>query len=117
MIHLFVYGTLRQGEANHHHLAAAGFLGFAHTQPTFDLVDLGGYPGMIPGGCTQVAGELYAVGEATVVALDALEEHPHYYQRTEIHLADSRAVSCYLFPRALAAGAPLIPSGDWRRRP
>lgn len=114
---VFVYGTLRRGEANHGQLGGAVFIGPATTPPAFDLVHLGAYPAMISGGCTAITGELYQVDTATLAALDALEEHPTYYRRTEVALADGTRAQAYLLPRALAAEAPLIAGGDWCLRP
>jgi gamma-glutamylcyclotransferase (GGCT)/AIG2-like uncharacterized protein YtfP len=66
MARLFVYGTLRRGEANHHRLAQATFLGEARTRPEFRLVDLGRFPGLLPGGSTAVVGEVYDVPEEDI---------------------------------------------------
>ena len=62
---LFVYGTLRQGEAQHALLAGASLLGVSSTRPAFHLIDVGPYAALVRGGTTAVSGELYSVGLQT----------------------------------------------------
>jgi gamma-glutamylaminecyclotransferase len=112
---IFVYGTLLRGERNHPLLAQARFLGEAITQPSFELANLGRYPAMVPGGDAAIAGEVYEVDAVTLAALDALEEHPDYYRRTKVALADGELVEAYLLDGELVRGRPRIPAGDWRR--
>jgi len=111
---LFVYGTLLSGERHHPLLAEAEPGGPARTAAAFDFVDCGGFPAIVPGGTTAIAGEVYAVDGATLAAIDRLEDHPHFYRRTAICLADGRLVEAYLLDRDRAAGLPRLPSGDWR---
>jgi gamma-glutamylcyclotransferase (GGCT)/AIG2-like uncharacterized protein YtfP len=47
---VFVYGTLRRGEPNHHLLDARMLLRAGRTEPRFTLVSLGAFPAMIDGG-------------------------------------------------------------------
>lgn len=110
---LFVYGTLRAGLRNHHHLAGATALGEARTEPAFTLVDLGRCPGLQAGGATAIVGEVFAVDEVTLARVDALERHPEWYVRTEVVLADGRRVATYVLPDRFCAGLPVIASGDW----
>lgn len=113
---LFVYGTLLRGETNDHRLAGAEPLGPALTVAGYDLLDLGGYPALVAGGATAVAGELYALAAPALARLDAFEGHPTLFCRTRIRLSTGRTADAYLFDRRRAERAPLIPSGDWRRR-
>ncbi len=113
---VFVYGTLLAGESNHRHLAGARLVATGNTQPAFQLHDLGGYPGLVRGGVHTVVGEVYAVDEATLAALDRLEEHPEFYRRTSIVLDDGTAVETYLLTPAQVEGCPVIGSGSWRAR-
>lgn len=110
---LFVYGTLMRCEPNAGWLGHARFLGVARTAPAYALVDLGPYPGLLPGAAGVVEGELYEVDAPTLARLDELEEHPTVYRRAPIALGDGSTAHAYLLvdPR----GRP-IASGDWRRR-
>jgi gamma-glutamylaminecyclotransferase len=111
---VLVYGTLLQGEVNHHLLATARFVAKARTESCFELFDFGPFPAMSTGGETAVLGEIYAVDDATLARLDRLEGHPRLYQRTQIRLADGQEVQTYLMGDARMRRRPAIPSGDWR---
>ncbi len=113
---VFVYGTLLRGESNHGILGRSKLLGEVRTPPEYELLDLGYFPAMVAGGQTAVAGEIYAVGEATLQRLDRLEGHPHFYTRTIIQLEDGTQVQTYLLPSDQAHGKPRIASGNWRAR-
>lgn len=80
---VFVYGTLKQGYGNHRVMEMSGgrFLYRAMTEIEFDLISLGGFPGMIPGE-HRVLGEVYEVDR--IGPLDSLEGHPSFYRRTPI---------------------------------
>src|SRR5437899_576229 len=58
---VFVYGSLLSGEDHHHRLSRSPALGSCRTEPTYTLVDLGAYPGLLEGGMTSVHGEVYEV--------------------------------------------------------
>jgi gamma-glutamylcyclotransferase (GGCT)/AIG2-like uncharacterized protein YtfP len=72
---VFVYGTLKRGGSNHHHLNGQKFLGEARTAPGFRLYDLGGFPGMIARRDDRegVFGEVWAVAADALARLDELE--------------------------------------------
>jgi len=110
---IFTYGTLMAGQPNHRLLARAKRIGPARTQPRFDLVDLGPFPGMVTGGTTAVLGEVYEVDRETLAALDRLEGHPRFYERKTIRLANGQWIATYIYPQR-PSGRPLIESGDWR---
>lgn len=110
---VWVYGTLRRGEDNHHLLRDCAFLGQWWSPPRFYLIDLGRYPGIISGQ-QSVLGELYVVDEATMTALDVLEEAPEEYTR-ESMLTPWGAAYYYHYRRS-CSGLAAIPSGDWRCR-
>ena len=83
---IFVYGTLKKGYGNNALLQKTGAIFIETTipaKPLFDLVDLGHFPGLIPG-FFYVQGELYDVSGETIQRLDWLEGHPDFYYRQTI---------------------------------
>lgn len=112
-IRVFVYGTLRGGESNHHLLGQSAPVAFTRTEAAYELVSLGAYPAMLAGGTTAVVGEVYEVDPFTLARLDELEEHPHFYQRQTIRLENGEEVMAYLLPPEQARGRTPISSGDW----
>jgi len=113
LVAVFVYGSLRKGEANHHLLSSAEYVGPGRSPPIYRLIDLGPYPGLVAQGTTAVAGEVYRVPTRLLGTLDALEEHPDVYVRTAIRLEDGREVWTYLLRGDAARDRPAIHSGDW----
>ena len=86
---LFVYGTLKRGCSNHHHLAGQTFVGVARTAPGYRLVDLGGYPGIVASAVDRegVVGEVWSVDPVALQRLDAFEGVPAgLYRRVPIRL-------------------------------
>lgn len=115
---VFVYGTLKAGETNHHWLAGAPFLG-RHRLPGVRLHDLGPYPmALLSENAVDVShGELYAVEAAGLERLDELEDFPHLYDRSLRPLADGRRAWIYHGPPARVRGTPRVPLGDWGSTP
>ncbi|MCP3104236.1 gamma-glutamylcyclotransferase [Myxococcus sp. K15C18031901] len=111
---VFVYGTLLSGEPNHRLLSGARLVGPARTLPRFTLYDYGFFPTLASGGKHAVEGEVYEVDALMLAALDRLEGHPHFYQRSPITLDCGSHVEAYLFPKARLAGCLIIASGSWR---
>ncbi len=121
--HVFVYGTLRRGEANdiNRLQPAPRWLGPARIRGT--LYDLGPYPGALLGGEGWVEGEVYAITPALEAVLDRIEEvtpEPSgEYQRRQVTLdLDGQRLRClvYEIDAQRVRGRPRIPSGDWRQR-
>ena len=110
---VFVYGTLRSGEVNHRLLDGLEPVAKARTEARFRLAHLGGFPAMVRGGRTRVAGEVYEVDGPTLLRLDRLEGHPGFYRRRAVRLEGGRAAIAYLLSPVQAAGYPTIRSGDW----
>lgn len=89
---VFVYGTLKRGGANAHHLAGQRFVGDTRTEPAYRLHLLPeGYPGLVEAsagdGCA-VEGELWEVDGPCLAHLDALEGTAEgLYRRARVRLA------------------------------
>jgi gamma-glutamylcyclotransferase (GGCT)/AIG2-like uncharacterized protein YtfP len=110
---LFVYGTLRRGEYNHHVLGNAPLLGLYRTPPHYTMLNLGRYPAVIAGGRTAIKGEVYALNKALLARLDSLEHYPEEYLRESIATPYGSAW-IYLYRHLPTPDTPLITSGDWR---
>ena len=84
---LFVYGTLKTGLPNHHHMQKYTFLGNACTLEKYPLLVASpcNVPFMLnqPGTGLNVVGELYDAGN-NWEDLDRLENVPHLYNRETI---------------------------------
>jgi gamma-glutamylcyclotransferase (GGCT)/AIG2-like uncharacterized protein YtfP len=103
---IFVYGTLKRGCRNHHHLAGQKFVGAARTVPGYTLFDLGGYPGLVAKAADRagVTGEIWSVDAEALRRLDAFEGVPEgLYRRAPIALqaphADTQADAYYALHR------------------
>ena len=121
---VFVYGTLLRGESraaafdDARHAAVAGRV---HGR----LVDLGGYPGMLPdpGRVAWVAGEIRSPVDAVLLGeLDAIEEFPGFevegglYRRriVDVEVSGGGTVRAWVYVLGDAGDAPAIAGGDWR---
>jgi len=107
---LFVYGTLKRDQRNHHLLADQRFVGPAATVAGYRLCDLGSHPGMVPhphGG--PVRGEVFDVSESCTDELDEFEEVPTLFDRKQVELTNGTTAWAYLYARPVPAGTP---SGD-----
>lgn len=109
---VFVYGTLRKGEVNHHLLDGARFCGDHVTQPHYKMLHLGAYPGVVSKGRTRISGEVYQVDARHMAMLDRLEGYPHAYKRKLIPTPWGRAW-IYLY-RGSRGRRAVIPSGQWK---
>ncbi|XP_066254810.1 putative gamma-glutamylcyclotransferase CG2811 isoform X1 [Euwallacea similis] len=95
---VFVYGTLKRGEPNHHWFSNSKgghhtFLYNARTKDKYPLVIATAYniPFLLhrPGLGNQVQGEVYEVDVKVLEDLDVLEEHPDYYIREQYEVERS----------------------------
>lgn len=127
LIPVFVYGTLRRGQGNHHLLAEAGW-GGEQELPGARLHDLGPFPMAIATAATaatdttatatpadSVQGELWWVDGATLEQLDRLEGHPRLYERHWLALASGQVAWVYLGRPRQVRHAPVLPHGRWPR--
>lgn len=108
---VFVYGTLMRGCPAHDLLQSARFVDASRTAPAFELVDLGPYPGLVAGGATAVAGEVYEIPDSLLPRLDEYEGPD--YDRSPIQLEDGTRLEAWLLRPEQAHGHPRIPSGRW----
>jgi gamma-glutamylaminecyclotransferase len=115
---VFVYGSLMSGLHNHHMLDGARRVGRGTTGPHYRMVSLGGFPAVLAGGSSAVAGELYEVPGRVLGRLDRLEGHPDWYRRTpcDVRLDDGTAVEAEMYVMTGHAydGRDPVPGGDWR---
>jgi gamma-glutamylcyclotransferase (GGCT)/AIG2-like uncharacterized protein YtfP len=111
---VFVYGSLLSGLHNHDVLGGARCVGLGETAPSYTMVSLGAYPGVVEGGRGRVVGEVYEVNATTLARLDRLEGHPRFYTRKWVRLVDGSEAWMYVLPWAHARRGERIPGGDWR---
>jgi gamma-glutamylcyclotransferase (GGCT)/AIG2-like uncharacterized protein YtfP len=108
---VFVYGTLKRGEKNHHWLEGASWQGEAELSGVL-LHDLGPFPMAVIGEGTAI-GEVYAVEERGLARLDELEGYPRLYDRQLLTLNDGRQAWVYLGRPRQVGHAPLVVGGSW----
>lgn len=113
---LFVYGALLEGHPGHGLLEGAELLGTALTEPAFDLVDLGAYAAIVPGGSTSVAGEVYLASLDIRARIDRERQVPILFERARIRLADGSEAEAYVMSADKVRGRRRLRHGDWRRR-
>ncbi|MGH7163429.1 MAG: gamma-glutamylcyclotransferase family protein [Planctomycetota bacterium] len=115
-LRLVVYGTLRRGEPRAPFLGGAAFLGELRL-PGFNLLDLGEYPGAVPG-AGAIVGEAYELpGPALLSVLDDVEGARGNAPLFRRALVDALGAPAWIYLYARdAANAPRIPSGDWIHR-
>lgn len=120
--YVFVYGSLKQGFHNHHHLEKSLFLG--NGQVKGELLDIrprGDFPALLgkkndDSNPTWVHGEVYIVDNKTLAQLDILEGEGQLYDRkpTIAQLGERRvAVWAYFWGSKQSQNFPIIESGYW----
>lgn len=111
---VFVYGSLKRGQANHHLLKSGHWQGTA-SLAGLALYDLGPFPMAIANddATSWLEGELYAVGAQLLERLDHFEGVPRLYERQARTLADGRTVWVYLGRARQVRHVRRIPSGCW----
>lgn len=115
---VFVYGTLKRGQYNHHWIDGGAYLGRRQLCGA-QLRNLGAYPMAVlsEGSDAVIHGELYRVKAAGLNHLDQLEGYPGFYDRTELQLCDGTTAWVYHGRLEQVSEAPLIPLGDWDTTP
>lgn len=117
---LAVYGTLRQGQCNHHILKDSKFLGTHKLLVPARMISYTAFPALIKSHAHNViTAELYEVSPEVMVDVDALEGVPHLYQRmcitdTAVH---ESPITTYVQQKAHSAPQYYqeVYSGDWVR--
>ena len=128
--HIFAYGTLLEGAANHARFCAdaltiepASMQGRLYRLPA-------GFPAMIevPDGTVYGEAMTFPDLEATLAGIDLLEgyrpdrpEHSLYLRRVQpvtlLRTGETIPAYCYLWRGPLPEGAVPVPSGRWLSRP
>ena len=111
MIQVFVYGTLKRGERNFHHLRDARFVGEHLTRPRYTMYSFDSYPAVCQNGRQAIEGEIFRVSARRLLALDRLEGHPEYYRRIRIETEYGQAWM-YVMQRERCLGRKQI-GGSW----
>lgn len=117
---LLVYGSLMEGLGLHAALRKSLRVGFDLKPKVrgWQLVDLGAFPGAIPGTETQfIVGELYAVTSDALRELDRVEGVPTFYDRVRVSADGHEAWMYALSNEFLQFNTPKqrVPGGDWRK--
>lgn len=95
---VFVYGTLKKGEPNHHWLTAekngvAKYVGGGTSLIKLPLVVATKYniPFLlnVPGSGHRISGEVYEVDDQMLLNLDDLEDYPKLYKRVSVDIKTS----------------------------
>lgn len=120
--HVFVYGTLRRGEANdiNRLQPAPRFVGQAVVSGV--MHHLGGYPGVVLGPGGAVMGEVYAIEPALERVLDDIEgifpqRRDEYFRRELRVKVGELQLDCLVYEINVeyVKGRPVIAGGDWVR--
>ncbi len=103
---VFVYGTLKKGQRNHHILETgnAKFIGATVTKEekflmhVFESVSSPGKftPGVFLNGAGKISGELYEVNSKTLCELDRLEGLGEKYDRMSVILSNDMQAWIYI---------------------
>jgi len=110
---LFVYGTLKKGFSRNTILKDSSFIGDATTKPSFTMIDLTYFPGILEIGNTSIYGELYEVSDDTLQYCDVIEGHPDFYKRIEVELTNNTTAWCYVLDYTKYENPLVISSGKW----
>jgi gamma-glutamylcyclotransferase (GGCT)/AIG2-like uncharacterized protein YtfP len=84
MLRIAVYGSLREGMGNHGLLSRGGAqkLSTEEVSLPFDMIDLGGFPGLIKSETVnKMVVEVYGVDNDTYKRVERLESYPSFYDK------------------------------------
>ena len=111
---LFAYGTLMSGYGNNHYLRNQNLIGSGTTDEKYTM-----YASGIPfineeKQTSQIHGELWEVNIKALPAIDALEGHPHWYQRKQIPVTiNGEKYTAWLYFNN-ENGGKIVESGNYR---
>lgn len=110
---VYVYGTLRKKQGNHHVLGPnASYVGSTFITG-YRMVDLGAFPGVFRAGDEKnIYAECYSVDLPALKNLDRLEGHPTFYERTRIS-TQYGAGWIYILNDRFEKNSTEIEHGDW----
>ena len=95
---IFVYGSLKKGFNNNWYLENSEFVCNDMTEPKWEMINLGSFPGVIPNASYNIYGEVYEIDDETLKMLDQLEGHPTLYTRKTVKLKKTKEpVWMYIF--------------------
>ncbi|BAP55003.1 hypothetical protein THII_0706 [Thioploca ingrica] len=116
---IFVYGTLKKGQINHHLLCgprgSSRIAPLPATAPGIVLHAGPHYPLAIRGQ-GQAIGEVYTITESVLKKLDVLENHPNDYHReiTPVIMAQGHRLLVWIYLHNQAYYYPKITTGLWQ---
>lgn len=120
---IFVYGTLRDGESNHHFLQSASCL-LKQAWVHGELFDTDcGYPVMKSHDIEKVIGEVYEVSSSVLASINELEGYQmngtnNLYERITLDVYNDKGESIkaitYINGRSLSKATNKIAFGDWK---
>lgn len=120
MITIFVYGTLRIGEVNHHFLHGAKFVA-EKCWIYGELFDTGyGYPGIKEHPTRKVYGEVYEVTAEQLRLVDELEDYvegsaDNLYERVSKQVqTEGGIMEALVYVAGKGLDGERIDSGDWK---
>jgi len=111
---LFVYGTLKKQHSRNNILGAASFIKEIKSLPSYTMIDLGAFPGILDSGNNVIFGELYEVDDSILEMCDLIEGHPNFYKRKLVKLKIGMKAEAYFLPKSQYNTYPVIESGLWK---
>lgn len=118
---IFVYGTIRKGDYNHHRSLNGGheFIGEG-ILTGYQMYNLGSYPMITPTGNAshEIVGEVYKISDNDANFINRMEMGAGYYPiRVTINMKDGTTRTAIAYAMELGyeyyKKQTLIPSGDW----
>ncbi len=112
---VFVYGTLKKGHQNHHHIKNSEFIGNGRTIEKYAMYQKD-YPFVVKTEAVSfIYGEIYSVDDSLLALLDHLEHHPEWYCREKVDVildGDCKTIPVWLYFNATPEGT-LVESGEF----